>query len=99
MRRREVGISIAAGLALVLLVVVNPGGIGEPVIRYVVGPAFSFWYVGAAAIAAAVVLRMANMQPGLVRVLGLIGITWITFVVAGIALLLAILATSGPFGP
>jgi hypothetical protein len=98
MRRSEVVISIAAGLVLVLLVVV-PSDVGTLIIRYVGAPAFNFWFVGALALAAAIILRMANLRPNLVRVLGLIGITWVVFVAGTIVALFVILATSGPFGP
>jgi hypothetical protein len=97
-RRREVGISIAAGLVLVLLVV-SGSGVGMFVLRYVGTPAFNFWYVGAAAIVLALVLRASHVQPGLVRILGLVGIAWIVFVAGAIGVLFIMLATSAPFGP
>jgi hypothetical protein len=98
MRRREVGISIAAGLVLVVIAL-SGTGIGTLVLQYVVTPAFSFWYLGVAAIVLALVLQAAHAQPALVRILGLVGITWIVFVAGAIAVLFVMLATSGPFGP
>ena len=98
MRRREVGISVAAGLVLVLLAL-SHSAIGTLVLRYVVNPAFTFWYIGAAAIVLALILRASHVQPGLVRILGLVGITWIVFVAGAIGVLFITLATSGPFGP
>jgi len=97
MRRREVGISIAAGLVLVLLGLANPTGIGAFVIEYIAVPTLNFWWIGAAALVASLFLGAQRARPDLARILGLVGITWLTFLAGAIGFLLFELVTQ-PIG-
>ena len=97
MRRREVGISVAAGLVLILLALANPTGIGAFVVEYLAVPAFNFWWIGAAALVASFVLLSRRRLPGLARILGFVGIAWLTFLAGAIGFLFIELATQ-PIG-
>ncbi|HEY4227968.1 MAG TPA: hypothetical protein VGM49_06485 [Candidatus Limnocylindrales bacterium] len=95
MHRRDIGISIAAGLVLILLGLTNPTGIGDIVIEYVAGPAINFWWIGAAALVASIVLWRQRARPDLARILGFVGVTWLTFLVGAIGFFIFEVATQG----
>jgi hypothetical protein len=99
MRRGEVGLSIATGLLLVLFLVANPAGMGEFLAGSVLTPAANFWFLGVAAIVVAFLLRSRGVSRDVVAAFGFIGIAWTTFVAGSVAVLFALLVTSGPYGP
>ena len=87
MRLREIGISIAAGVAIFAL------AFTFPVVAGIVAAAGTFWYLGAAALLAA--LLLGRLQPGSepARALGVLGIIWGTLILVPIALLFVVMAT------
>ena len=90
MTLREVGLSVAAGMAILVIAVFFP------FVRNVLALAFDTWYVGAAALVAAIVVGRSRRWPDATRVLGLIGIAWLTVVGVAIGLVMfLLLSTSG----
>ena len=103
MRRRDVGIGIAVGLAIVASNVIFGSGTSHPISYFIERSLFNFWPVGVAALAAAVILQVLHRWPRLGRAVGMVGIAWITFIVGydlllGLLLLL-IVAFGGGIGP
>lgn len=98
MRRRDVAICIAAALLFLLYIAITPSGTSTPIGRYVVDPGLRYWYVGTAAIAASLILRWRAVWPMAARVLGVIGVTWVTFFAGYYGLLILILVLAGPMG-
>jgi len=82
---REVGLSIAAGLAILVIAAFFP------FVRGILAMAFETWYVGAAVLVAAIVVGCLGRSPDATRVLGLIGITWLTVVGAAIGVVIFLL--------
>ena len=99
MRRGEVGLSIATGLLLVLFLLANPAGMGEFLAGSVLTPAANLWFLGVSLIVAAFLLRSRGVPRDVVAAIGFFGIAWTTFVAGSVALLVALLVTSGPQGP
>ena len=89
MTRREVGLSIAVGVAILVLAA-GP----FPVLRGVLQTTINFWYVGVGALAAAFVARRSSGGRDAGRVLGLIGIAWVTVVLGAFGTLLFLLYTT-----
>ena len=89
MTPREVGLSVAAGLAILVL------SAAFPVLRGSVAIASNLWFVGLAAVIAAFVLGLSGRAPAATKVLGLIGIAWVTMIVAAIGVVLFLLLTTG----
>jgi hypothetical protein len=87
MQLREIALGIALGIALLALAVTFP------VVGKAVELVFSFWYLGVAAIVATIVIARTGRSPDAVRVLGLVGVAWITIVVTAVGVLMFIVAT------
>ena len=85
MNFREVGLSIAAGMAILVIAVFFP------FVRNVVALAFDAWYLGAAALVAAIVVGRSGRSADATRVLGLIGIAWLTVVGVAIGVVIFLL--------
>jgi hypothetical protein len=88
MRLREVGLSVAAGLAILVI------GVFVPFVRGMLALAFEGWYIGAAALVAAIVVGWSGRSADATRVLGLIGIAWLTMVGAAIGVVIFQLLSS-----
>jgi hypothetical protein len=79
MRRRDVMLSVLAGLGFVLVIVfVLPTPFGRSVLE----AATERWYVGAVLIAISIVLGWRARRPAPARVLGMIGVTLVSVAVA-----------------
>ena len=87
MRLREIGISIAAGVAIFAL------AFTFPIAATVVEAATTFWYLGAAALFAAFLIGRSQPGSEAARALGVLGIIWGTLVLVPIALLVVVVAT------
>jgi uncharacterized membrane protein len=96
MRCRDVALSVVLGIVLLALSIVVGTGFNNPVGQIVAQVAFGLWYVGVAALVAAVGLRFAKRWPTAAAVLGYVGIAWVTFVAAAIGLVLAIFVLNPP---
>jgi hypothetical protein len=91
-RRRDVALCIAAGLFLLFL------GFFVPIGAVFTEAAVRLWYLGVAAAVASLALRWRRvLAPA--RLLGVIGVTWVTMVVGYYALLVFLLLAMGPIGP
>jgi len=95
MRAIDVIQSIVFGVALLVVVLIGPLGIAS-----IVGPiadtALRYWWVGVALTAAAIVLRWRRLVPGAGRVIGVIGVIWLTFVLGLFGLYLVVFFIHGP---
>jgi hypothetical protein len=96
MRGRDVALSVVLGIVLLALTIVVGTGFDNPVGQTVAQLAFGFWYVGVAALVGAIVLRFAKRWPTASVVLGFVGISWVTFVVAAISLVIGIFVMNPP---
>ena len=98
MRRSDVALSIAVALVLVLLVVLAPRVIPGPLIQYVLAPALDLWFVGIAVLVASIVLRRRSTWPQVTRLLGVLGVTWVAFVLGWYVALILVFALLDPIG-
>jgi len=95
MRAIDVIQSIVFGAALLVVVLIGPLGIAS-----FVGPiadiALRDWWVGVGLTAASIVLRWRRLVPGAGRVLGVVGVIWVTFVLGLVGLYLVAFFLHGP---
>jgi hypothetical protein len=101
MRRRDVAIAIVTGLLLVLmavgisiysLVVLSP-------ILVVLGGAIELWYFGAGLVVASVLLNRRPELRDVSRLVGFVGVAWISFVVGfafALSLIFVLASGAGP---
>jgi hypothetical protein len=90
MRRRDVGLGIAIGLGILGFILVGGSATSHPVGNFVEKSLFASWFVGVALLVAAVALHALGRWRTVERVLGLIGLSWVAFVVSYDLLLLLI---------
>jgi hypothetical protein len=95
-RRRDVALSIAAGLLVVLYVALAPASV--PVLTGIASLALEHWYAGIAVLVASILLRRSTRWPDLTRVLGMIGVTWVSFFVGYLVALVLVFAFLAPIG-
>jgi hypothetical protein len=88
MTLREIGLSVGVGLAILILAFFFPA------LRAVILFAFETWYVGATALIAGIVVGASRRSPEASRVLGLIGIAWVTIPAVAIGMVLFRLLSS-----
>jgi hypothetical protein len=95
-RRRDVVLSVAAGLLVVLYVALAPASV--PVLTSIASLALEYWYVGIAVLAASILLRRSTRWRNLARVVGVIGVTWVSFFVGYLVALVLVFAFLAPIG-
>ncbi len=95
MTRRDVWLSIAVGLlSLVILDYILPA-FGVFFGLFLFDAVLQVWYVGVALVVVSFVLTRRNALPTAARVLGCIGVWWVTFVVSYIVILVGLFAVFG----
>lgn len=78
MRRRDAAIAVLAGLALIaLIVIVIPTPFGRTVIEGIL----ERWYLGALLVGVSVALGWRGRWDAASRIVGMIGVTWLTMAV------------------
>jgi hypothetical protein len=95
-RRRDVVLATAAGVAVALLVGLAPTVLPSPILAYVVAPALDFWFLGIAAVVISFFVRHTQAWHGVARVLGVVGVAWLAFAVAFYVLLVIVFIVFRP---
>ena len=95
MRRRDVAIGFAVGIALVGYIVLFGAGTFNPAGNVIEKVLFGWWPVGLAILGGAVVVTWRRRWPVLARMLGYVGVAWISFIAGYDALLLVFYLIGG----
>jgi hypothetical protein len=92
MSRGDIGLGLVIGLGLAWV------GVMSADVRLATLP-FDLWFVGLGALVVAIVLRLRRTWPLGATVIGVVGVTWLTYVAAIVGLLVFAIVRSGGWGP
>ena len=101
MRRQDVAIAIGIGLTGVGYIVLIGSGTSHPIGNFIEKTALALWPIGVALLATAIVVHRRHRWPVVERLLGYVGVAWVSFMLGYglvLVLLLLLVVLNGGFG-